>query len=287
MVHKGINMYNNLLKIHQRPDVFSIYTADLLWTQAHLAKQMLLTHLDQKTPLASRPIKAINQMVNWIDNNFQLNGKTICDLGCGPGLYAERYAQLGAHVSGLDFSSNSIEYAKASALEKDISINYITDNYLTAVLPNNQDLITLIYCDLCPLSPSQRHILFKKISQSLNKDGIFIFDVASIKAFDLAKENCSFGHNYMNGFWSKNDYFTFHNSYRYEDEMVLLDHFKIVEANGTWDIYNWMQYFTPESIEEELNLNGFDMLEIIDGFGIDPTDKTTFGVIAKSNLTGG
>lgn len=276
-----MNMYNQLQKLHQRPDVFSIYTADVLWTQPHLAKQMLKTHLDQDTPLASRPYEAINRVVTWLDDNFHIQGKAVCDLGCGPGLYAEIYAQLGANVSGLDFSANSIEYAKANALEKDIFVNYIVANYLTAPLPDNQDLVTLIYCDLCPLSPSQRKLLFGKIRRSLSSDGTFVFDVASTKAFELAKEHYTFGHNYMDGFWSENDYFAFHNSYRYEDGIVSLDHFTIVESKGGWDVYNWMQYFTPESIKTELNANGFEILDIINGFGTNGTDETTFGVIAR------
>ena len=97
-----MSMYNQIKKIHQRPEVFSVYTADVLWTRPHLAGQMLQTHLNQETPLASRPFVAIDRVVTWLDGRFRLKGKAVCDLGCGPGLYAERYAQCGAIVCGLD-----------------------------------------------------------------------------------------------------------------------------------------------------------------------------------------
>ena len=39
----------------------------------------------------------------------------IADYGCGPGLYATKMAQRGAIVTGIDFSENSISYAKKLA----------------------------------------------------------------------------------------------------------------------------------------------------------------------------
>ena len=274
-------MYDQLKKIHQRPEVFSVYTADVLWTRPHLADQMLQTHLNQETPLASRPLVAVDRVVAWLDEQFHLDGKAVCDLGCGPGLYAERYARCGAVVHGLDFSANSIEYAKTSASEKGVSVTYAVANYLTDPLPRDQDLITMIYCDLCPLSPAQRQTLLGKVRTSLRPDGAFVFDVASIKAFEDTTETTTFGHTYMDGFWSEKDYFAFHNTYRYEDENVSLDHFTIIEEKGTWDVYNWMQYYTPESIAAELGANGLDVVDIVGGFGVDGADDTTFAVIAR------
>ena len=274
-------MYHHLKKIHQRPEVFSVYTADVLWTRPHLANQMLQTHLDQETPLASRPLFAIDRVVSWLDERFHLNGKTICDLGCGPGLYTERYARRGAIVCGLDFSANSIEYAKRSASKNSLSATYVVSNYLTDPIPQDQDLIRMIYCDLCPLSPAQRQIVFNRIRESLRKDGRFIFDVASINAFDDKVEGTIFGHRYMDGFWSEDEYFVFHNTYRYEYENVSLDHFVVIEPESIWDVYNWMQYYTSQSIEEELNKNGFEIIDVVNGFGADEKDQTTFSVVAR------
>lgn len=274
-------MYNQLKTLQQRPELFSAYTADVLWTGPHLADQMLQTHLSQHTDLASRPFADIDRVVAWLDNKFHLHGKTVCDLGCGPGFYSERFAQRGAIVSGLDFSANSIEYARASAHNNNVPATYTVANYLTDPLPQDQDLVTLIYCDLCPLSPAQRKVLLGRVRSSLSPGGVFVFDVASTRAFEGMSEHGTFGRNYMDGFWSASDYFAFHNAYQYEDASVSLDHFAIVEEKGIWEVYNWMQYFTPESIEAELRANGFEMIEIVSGFGAEEADGKTFGVIAR------
>ncbi|WP_026339122.1 class I SAM-dependent methyltransferase [Psychromonas ossibalaenae] len=274
-------MFKQLTQIQQKPELFSAYTTDKLWTEPHLAEQMLQAHLSQETPMASRPLAAIDRVVTWIDKMFDLNGKSICDLGCGPGLYAEKYALLGAQVYGLDISANSIQYAKDSAAEHKLDISYAAADYLVSTLPLEQDLVTLIYCDLGALSPLHRQTLYHQVRESLKPDGLFIFDVFSNRAFDAFTEHCSFAPDYMNQFWSKNNYFTFHNAFRYEDDNVSLDHFTIVEEHRTWDVYNWMQYFTHESISAELADNGFEVIEIVNGFDAEESSSASFGVIAK------
>ncbi len=274
-------MFKELSQIHQKPELFSVYTTDKLWTEPHLAKQMLAAHLNQDTPMASRPKIAIDRVVNWLDVTFELHGKSVLDLGCGPGLYAEKYANLGAKVHGIDFSDNSIQFAKDSATKHQLDISYKVANYLDTPLPSNQDLVTLIYCDLCALSLTQRQKLYGQIRRSLKPNGTFVFDVFSTKAFDTFTEHCTFAPNYMHGFWSSSEHYVFHNAFRYENKNVSLDHYTVVEANQTWDIYNWMQYFTHESISIELAENGFEIIETVNGFDIEESNNSSFGIIAK------
>ncbi|MEQ8824034.1 MAG: class I SAM-dependent methyltransferase [Filomicrobium sp.] len=236
-------------------------------------------HLDQDSVLASRPVDAIDRVVDWIDQSLGLDGASVCDLGCGPGLYASKFAERGAIVHGVDFSWNSIDYARKQASLKNGSVNYLVANYLSAPLPEQQDVVTMIYCDFCPLSPIQRQTLLNKIRQTLAPGGKFVFDVFSISAFEGVRERVSFGKNFMDGFWSGNDYFAFQHTFRYEQESVSLDHFTIVEQERTWDVYNWLQYFTPGQLRVELEQAGFRTIEFTEGFGVDRSDPATFGVI--------
>ncbi len=275
-------MYTELKKLSERPKVFSVYTADTLWTDPHLANQMLQTHLSQDTALASRPIEAIDRVVDWIERSFGLDGASVCDLGCGPGLYANRYAKRGAIVHGLDFSCNSIDYARTHAPSNAGPVTYLVADYLKDPLPENQDLVTLIYCDLCPLSAVQRQTLLAKILQALAPGGKFIFDVFSTRAFEGINEGVVFGRNLMGGFWSANDYFAFQHTFRYDHEAVSLDHFTVIEKDRTWDVYNWLKHFSQEEIQRELKQAGFGSIEFTEGFGVDCSDETTFGVVASA-----
>ncbi len=80
---------------------------------------MLATHLDPTIDLASRRPETIDRTVAWIVETLGLEpGDSVLDLGCGPGLYTQRFAQRGQRVSGVDYSRRSIEYAGQQAEEK-------------------------------------------------------------------------------------------------------------------------------------------------------------------------
>lgn len=128
-------MYELLRDISQRPIPFCSYTAMELWTRPHLAQQMLSFHLDQGTDLASHRLETIDQIVTWIDSQLHLSGKHICELGCGPGLYTQRFSTRGADVTGVDFSTNSLEYAKRNTGEEEQPPRYLKANYLKDDLP--------------------------------------------------------------------------------------------------------------------------------------------------------
>ena len=274
-------MFEELSAICRKPELFSAYTAETLWTEPHLAKQMLKTHLDQTTPLASRPLHIIDQTVQWLDERFGLNGKRICDLGCGPGLYAGRYAQRGAQVEGVDFSASSIEYATLNAKPGRGSLAFRQGNYLTDALPAHQDLVTLIYCDFCVLSPSQRATLLDKVRRMLNPEGAFAFDVPSTKAFENVSEGMVFARNYMDGFWTADECYVFHRTWKYETAAVSLDLFTIVEEQKTWNVYNWLQHYSQITLKAELKSCGFEIDDINNRFDMSDTEAHSFTVVAK------
>lgn len=257
----GAHMFDKLTCINERPQPFSIYTADALWTEPHLSEQMLRNHLSQETAMASRRTDSIDRAIDWIDECYGIRNKSICDLGCGPGLYAQKLAERGALVHGIDFSPNSIQYAKNIAKSSGQAIVYEISDYLKCLFPKNQDIVMMIYYDLCALSPQQRDLIYKKVHASLRPGGVFLFDVLSKRAFQNKTEGVEFDFRYMDGFWSAEDYYAFMNSFVYENEYVTLDKYTIIEKNTTWSIFNWMQYFGESEIKNELKVAGFATFE--------------------------
>ena len=160
-------MYNVLHDFTLRPAPYAKYTAKELWTRPHLALQMLRYHLDQDTALASRPHVDIEATIDWIDSQIDVAGKKVCDLGCGPGLYASRFAMRGADVTGIDFSRHSLDYAQAEAARTRTHIRYIHADYLEDDPPTGFDVVTLIYYDYCALSPEQRRCLLAHVRKML------------------------------------------------------------------------------------------------------------------------
>ena len=147
-------MFNNLKAINERPKPFQYYTAAELWTDEHTSKKMLDYHLNEEIDVSSRNARFINRSVSWIIEKFNLNNKSnVLDFGCGPGLYTSRFAERGINVTGVDFSKRSIKYAAQIASSKNLKVNYINKNYLEYETQDRFDLITMIMCDFCALSP--------------------------------------------------------------------------------------------------------------------------------------
>lgn len=185
--------FEQLEKICERPAPFEYYTAEYLWTNEHTLRQMLKYHLDESVDISSRRGAFIDKSVEWIVSRFNVDSATkIADMGCGPGLYALRLAQRHADVTGIDFSPNSIEYARNAARAESLSIDYCCANYLEYVTDKRFDLIMMIMCDFCALSPMQRRHLLKKFCTMLRPGGSLLFDVYTMNAFDGRKETSTF-----------------------------------------------------------------------------------------------
>ena len=272
-------MYDLLYDISKRPEPFSCDTVRELWTRPHLAQQMLAYHLNQDTDLASRRFEEIDRVVNWINAKLDLSGKNVCDLGCGPGLYTQRFASRGANVTGVDFSVRSLEYAKTHGVRTNL---YVEADYLSGDLPTGFDVITLIYTDLCALSPAQRKKLLGRMREMINSHGHIVLDVAGIGSFTKKEEATVIEDKLMGGFWAADDYVGIQRTFVYPEQYLTLDRYMIVEPSETWQIFNWLQYFTPESLQAELSAAGLTVEEMTGGLAGEPltADCDFIGIIA-------
>ncbi len=251
-------MFQELKGIHSRPAPFQFYTADELWTNEHTSKRMLEYHLNESVDMSSRNRSFIECSVEWIVTRFGVDESTeIADFGCGPGLYTERLAERGAIVTGIDFSENSLRYAKRSAAQKSLEINYVLTNYLDFDTTDSFDLIIMIMCDFCALSPEQRKAMLSKFRSLLKPEGSVLLDVYSLNSFNSREESATCEFNQLNGFWSPDDYYCFVNTFKYDKERVILDKYTIIEETRKRVVYNWLQYFNEDSLKSEFEENGF------------------------------
>ena len=248
------SLFSILESANEKPAAFSVYTAKELWTDEHTSEQMLAYHLNGEIDVSSRRTSFIDDSVRWMTSRFGLSTNSrIIDFGCGPGLYTSRFAKLGAEVCGVDFSPRSIQYARESAGHKNLDISYIEADYLEYQPEGKFDLITMIMCDYCALSPRQRALLLANFKELLCDRGRVVLDVYSLNAFADKAEESFYEKNQLNGFWSADPYYGFVSSHKYDKEKVSLDKYTIIEENRQREVYNWLQYFTPESLKQEIH----------------------------------
>jgi len=276
-------MFKELERINERPEPFEVYTARDLWTDEHTSKRMLSFHLNEEIDVSSRKAAFIHRSVAWIKTAFSIGeGSSIADFGCGPGLYAAPLARCGAGVTGIDFSERSIAYAREVAARERLNIRYVNQDYLGVETEDRFDLVLMIMCDFCALSPAQRKGLLGTFYTILKPGGSVLLDVYSLAAFEQREERAIYEANLLDGFWSPNRYYGFLNTFKYDEDKVAVDKYTIIEPERIREVYNWLQYFSTEGLERELNEAGFSVKGFYSDVAGTPFDRSSseFAVIA-------
>ncbi len=247
----------------QKPEIYTPGTA-LMWVDEYISTQLLEVHLSQDVELASRKETTIISTIDWILNKVPGEIMNILDLGCGPGLYTEKLAEYGHLVTGMDFSSNSITYAKEAANKKKLDINYIQQDYLELKEENRYDLILLIFTDFGVLTPDQRNILLKNIDRALKPGGTFIFDVLNENsaALTTAPKDWELAEK---GFWRDHPYLALAESFHYEKQKVTLNQHIVIDEDGRTEVYRfWIHTFSHIDLNAIISSAGFSTVECFD-----------------------
>ena len=277
-------MFEELQKINTRPEPFEFYTVDDLWTDEHTSEQMLSYHLNGNVDLSSRNTDFIVRSVDWIATRFNIGpGTRIADFGCGPGLYTTKLAQKQAEVTGIDFSRRSIRHAQDVAAGKGLPIRYVLQNYLEFETDDRFHLILMIMCDFCALSPNRRKKMLSKFHTLLKPGGAVLLDVYSLTAFARREETATYEVNLLDGFWSPNKYYGYLNTFKYDEEKIVLDKYTVIEESRTRTVYNWLQYFALEALEREFVACGFELEKLFSDVAGSPfnPENTEIAVVAR------
>jgi SAM-dependent methyltransferase len=250
-------MYKNLLEhLSEKPSLYAPSTSKF-WDDEHISKSMLEAHLNPELEAATRKLDFVRHSAGWIADLADPTARPrLLDLGCGPGIYAELFDQLGFQVTGMDLSPRSIRYANENALKKKLKINYLLQNYLELDEEAAFDVITLIYCDFGVLCPEDRNSLLRKIHRALKPGGLFIVDAWTPSFYTEFKENKEWSYA-EGGFWSDQPYACLKSFYRYEECNTFADQYVIVREDGI-DCYNiWNHAYTPKEFRADLGMADF------------------------------
>jgi 2-polyprenyl-3-methyl-5-hydroxy-6-metoxy-1,4-benzoquinol methylase len=252
LVPTAILDFDLLQSLTQKPPAFAPSDAPF-WEDAYISQSMLAAHLDPHTDAASRRPETIEQSVAFLARQLALPaGSAVLDLGCGPGLYTQRLARLGYQVTGIDFSRNSLAYARAAAAREGLAVEYIQQNYLQLDLSEQFDAITLIYYDLGVFAPDQRADLLRRIARALKPGGFFVFDVVTGRQRPPAAHTASWRLE-DNGFWRPGECLVLEQTFAYPEERAFLDQYLVVTADGSITPYHvWQQHFDVAAVDAML-----------------------------------
>jgi len=124
-------MHEKILDFLQKKPLLYTKSTAPFWDDNHISKGMLAAHLNPNIEGASRKHDFIKKSVDWIAEicNTQ-DGNKLLDLGCGPGIYADKLYNIGFAVTGIDYSRRSIDYATKQAKMNHADIKYIYQKHL-------------------------------------------------------------------------------------------------------------------------------------------------------------
>ncbi len=254
--------FNELIKASTKPTLYEPGDA-LMWADRYISKQLLKIHMDPNIDAASRKPESIKKTLEFIYDLCEKSGMNILDLGCGPGIYTQDIAAKGHYVTGMDFSENSIAYAKNQANRNKLRIEYVCKNYLMLDYLEKFDLIMMIYTDFGVLIPDDRKRLLQNVFHALKPGGIFIFDVLNDKNLDVKFPEQQSWDVSNGGFWRESPYLELVNGFRYNKENVYLKQHSIIDQSGSCTKYRfWIHYFNSGTLIPMLSDHGFENIEL-------------------------
>lgn len=253
-----------------------------LWTDTHIAGQMLVAHISPDTDAASYKPSTIQAICRHLPQAMGLKaGDAVIDLGCGPGLYCHQLAGQGLAVTGIDWSENSLRYARE--LCRGQSAQFRQANYLQPFGREQYDAALLIYQDYGVLSPSQRKTLLHNIHTALRPGGHFAVDVCSLADYARRERQAvSTWETAQEGFWRPHPYLALHTSHFYPEIPAVCDLHGVLDDGAT--VYRvWQTFYSPASIEQELRESGFALEAIWSHLNGEPwwEDSPVIGVLCR------
>ena len=116
----------------------------------------------------------------------KLNGysvRTGLDIGCGGGWFTRAFQKAGYAMTGLDISTEMLDYAQETALKEGVRGEYLLGDVTKFKSPKKYDFATAINDCINYIPKNKLDAAFKCVKGALVKGGIFLFDISSEKKF--------------------------------------------------------------------------------------------------------
>jgi len=153
--------------------------ARLPWDDRDFSARMLAEHLDDRHDLASRRLSTIDSHVSWLRTLLPDGSHRVLDLGCGPGLYLERFAADGWACVGVDVSPAAIDYADSRAAEFGWPCEYVLADFRSVEIDGEFDLALCVFGELSTIPMGDVQAVFDRIAQLLQPSGRVVIELST------------------------------------------------------------------------------------------------------------
>ncbi|KGM14878.1 hypothetical protein N867_14505, partial [Actinotalea fermentans ATCC 43279 = JCM 9966 = DSM 3133] len=215
-------------------------------------------------------------------------GVRVLDLGCGPGLVAQRLARLGCRVTGVDLSASSLDHARRAALAEGLAIDYRRVDFRELGDVARYDLVLQSYGELSTFAPDVRDDLLARVRRALVPGGAFVFDASRPRHHPPTGRRWEAS---PGGFWRPGPHLVLEERFvtpAPDGTQVACDQYVVVdgtgEAGGVTTYRMWFHDHTPASLTGVLEAAGFVVEEVCGSLAGDPVtdDGEWLAVVART-----
>ncbi len=197
----------------------------------------------------------------WQD--YDINPKLICDLGCGTGSLTQILAKT-YDMIGIDISPDMLMIAREKNMENDTNILYLEQDMREFELYGTVDSIVCMCDSLNYLTEKEDVIdVFKLCNNYLNPKGLLIFDLNTEYKFKNVYGSKTFADNTDVGsyIWI-NDYIEEEKINVYDVNFFIYD--DEAEMYEKFDEYHEERAYSLDEIKEMLQIAGLDFVKACD-----------------------
>lgn len=257
------NLLQALWKIYQRPDRPVAWTqgGNLPWNEPEFSARMLREHLDEAHGAASRQSNERQMQIDWLWAKLELKpGVQVCDLTCGPGLYAVELARRGCQVTGIDFGPAAVAYARDLAHSNGVA-NRCTmieqDVRAVELGAETFDAALFIYGQLAVFQRAETQQLLDKIAACLKPGGRLVVELLNLDRIDKTDGKWWFTDN--SGLWGDGPFLHLGERFWDDEQAIATERFYVLhlDSGAFTEVHLSDQAYSVETMCAMLQRAGF------------------------------
>ncbi len=247
-----------------RPIPFA-YKGNLPYDDAEFGQRMLARMLDEEDAAGSRRSAERALQIDWLTQKLNLKPKTtLFDVTCGAGLYSAPFAERGVHVTGIDFSSILIDYAKKLSREKNVAerCQFVWQDIHTMAFTGREfDAAILLYGQLAVMTQEEAQAILGQIAASLRDGGKLCLEMLNPEKVD--KTNSTWWFTDDDGLWGDAPFLHLGERIWNEEAQTSLERYHILhlETGEIDEILLGDRVYSAETLTTMLHNTGFSTVK--------------------------
>jgi SAM-dependent methyltransferase len=240
--------------------------SSLPWGDPEFSKRMLREHLDPSHDKASRRPIIRSGEIAWTLEKLLTprNVKTVLDLTCGPGLWANELARHGLIVRGIDISPSAIDYARKTAREENLPATFLQGDIREVPFGSGYDAAIFLYAEANAFKWEEFAQVLLRIEDSLKPGGILLLELSPPDA--MARMAGSSWYTAPSGLYGDFPYLALTEwFYDSDNRTACARHYAVdIASNKVKEYGVSYQCYTSRDLSLLLDVCGLDLLEEYD-----------------------